>query len=144
MIALVAGGAWANGAIIKDELFIGVWSPFRARWETKVPVCVWNEDGKTLYQVSATGSNGNTDFRLSNDVNNTIQYRVFWHTGRAFNRRERLQPNILSRSSYPFSTSAQCVDGPSALIRVRLNRRAVDTAPPGIYNDQLVLTISPL
>ena len=143
-IASLAGGVWANGASIKDDLFVGVWSPFRSKWETDVPVCVWSEDGNNLYQVSAGGTVTSTDFRLSNDVNDTIEYRVFWHTGRGFNRRERLQPNILSRKNYRFSDTAQCIDGPSARIRVRLNRRAVNAAPPGIYNDQLVLTISPL
>jgi len=143
-IALVSCGVWANGASIKDDLFVGVWSPFRTKWEADVPVCVWSEDGNALYQVSASGSATSADFHLSNDVSDLIQYRVYWHSGRTFKKRERLQVNIPSRKNYTFSDSAQCTDGPSARIRVRLNQRAVNEAPPGIYNDRLLLTISPL
>ena len=140
----LAGDLLADGISVADDLYLGVWSPRISKWETTVPVCVWSEDGNTLYRVSASGQASGNQFALLNDIGDSVNYKVFWHTGRRFRQRERLQPNTASRRVYTFDSSRQCIGGPSAEIRVRLNKREIDAAIPGIYNDSLLFILSPL
>jgi len=137
-------GILANGASIEDDLFLGVWSPFRTRWVAEVPVCVWSGDGAAQYQVAASGLASPDQFALTNDVDDQVSYAVIWRPGARGGRRERLNPGVLSTGTYPFSLTEQCTDGPSARLKVRVNRRAINRAPTGIYNDTILLTIVPL
>jgi len=140
MISRVAVG----GITVNDNLFLGVWSPLINKWEKTIPICVWSEDGDTLYRVTASGLASGTQYAMTNDIGGQVRYRVFWHSGRRFKQRERLRSNIVSQGVFNFDLSRQCNSGPNAQLRVRVNKRDIDTAIPGIYNDTLILMLSPL
>lgn len=127
-----------------DDLFLGVWSPFTAKWETSIPVCVWTETADSLYKVTVTGQQPGTQYFVTNDVGDKATYRVFWYFGQNLKQKERLRSGVLSRRNFPFSDNRLCTNGPSARITVRLNKKQISEAPPGIYNDTLLLMFSPL
>jgi hypothetical protein len=132
------------GLTLKEDMFLGVWSPLVSKWERRVPVCVWNEDGVTLYRVTATGLAPGANFAMTNDIGDEVGYRVFWHTGKKLRQRERLRANTVSRKVFQFDNTRQCRSGPNAQLRIRANKRDIDSAIPGIYNDTLLLVLSPL
>lgn len=132
------------GIVLKEDMFLGVWSPLVSKWERRVPVCVWNEDGVTLYRVTATGLAPGAQFAMTNDIGGEVGYRVFWHTGKKLRLRERLRANTVSRKVFQFDNTRQCRSGPNAQLRIRANKRDIDSAIPGIYSDTLLLLLSPL
>lgn len=127
-----------------DDLFLGVWSPFTSKWEASIPVCVWTESSDTLYKVTATGLLPGNRYYLTNDIGDQVSYSVFWHFGTNVNSKEKLRSGVLSRRNYVFSENKQCTDGPSAQISVKLNKNQINRAPPGIYDDTLLLMFSPI
>lgn len=127
-----------------DDLFVGVWSPFAARWEKTVPVCIWSDSDDTSYRVIVSGIQPGNKFLLTNDVGDTIPYKVFWHTGSNFKRRERLYPNRASKRSYSYKTSEKCGGVPSSQLRVRIVKKKLNAAPAAIYQDTILVMLSPL
>lgn len=143
ILLLTIGTAVAGGVIVNDDLYLGIWTPIASRWETRVPVCIWSED-ESAYRISVSGASVGRRFMLNNDIGDQVWYRVYWHTGKNYKKRERLRPTIPSRRAYAFSPERNCTDGFNAQIRVRVSKRQIDRAPPGIYNDTLLLILSPL
>lgn len=127
-----------------DDLFVGVWSPFAARWEKTVPVCIWSDTDETSYRVIASGIQSGNKFLLSNEVGDNIPYKVFWHTGANFNRRERLYPNRPSKRTYTYNNSEKCGGVASAQLRVRVVKKKLNAAPAAIYQDTILIMLSPL
>lgn len=134
----------AGGIAIKDDLFVGVWSPFGSRWEAEAPVCIWGDAAGESYRVIATGLSSDTDFELSSDSDERITYRVLWFPRAGRNRRDRLAPGVPSRSSIVADSSPECTGGANSSIRVTIPRRQINRAPPGIYDDTLLVILSPL
>jgi len=131
----------AGGVSVEGDLFLGVWSPQQSRWESTVPVCITGDSSQSLFRVVASGDNANV-FALSNDLEDQVRYKVFWHTGKNYKRREALAPATPSRKAY--AGSGQCRKQPTGYLRVRLNRKDIENAIPAIYQDNLVLMLSPL
>ena len=131
----------ANSVSIEDDLFLGVWSPMQTRWESKVPVCVEADTVQSPYRVVAAGRNPNT-FALTNNIADQVRYNVFWHTGKHYKRRDELSPSVPSKRAYP--NNGDCRSRPTGYIQVSLNRQDIDSAIPGVYQDTLVLMLSPL
>ncbi len=140
---LLFSGTWvlSAGVSVSGDLFLGVWSPQQSQWESRVPVCVSEDADDAPYRVVATGDHASV-FALANELGDQVGYRVFWHTGNNYNRRERLRPSSPSRWSY--TDSGNCDVQPTAYIRVRLEKRDIDQAIPAIYQDTLVVMLSPL
>lgn len=143
-LALPAPGVIAAGISIEDDLFIGVWSPFSSRWETEAPVCVWGDVAGEMFRVTATGLASDVNFVLSNRIGDGIDYRVFWYANRRSSRREELSSGVPSRNAIIGEQLRDCAQGANARIRVRIRRRDIDRAVPGIYDDTLLVVLSPL
>ncbi len=126
-----------------DDLFIGVWSPFGSNWEKSVPVCVTGEASETAYRIRASSLNNPAQFKLNNNIGDNVRYRVFWYTGDALERRERLRPDRESRRAYRFSTGSSCSSS-NATLSVRISNRDIRRAVPAIYDDTLLITLSPI
>lgn len=137
--------ASANQAVITDDFDFGSWSPFLTRWQKSVPVCVWDSTGsQTIFRVQAAGLVSNVRFRLANDIGDRVPYRLHWRGGSNTNGRERLVPNMASRRVYRINDTSRCASGPTGLLQLTINTRALARVPTGIYSDTIVLIISPL
>ncbi len=106
-----------------------------------MPVCISNDTDQSLYRVLATGNHAN-NFALANELGDQVRYRVFWHTGNNFRQREALEASVASRRVY--NRRGDCQIEPAGYIRVRLNKQDIDNAIPAIYQDTLVVMLSPL
>ncbi len=127
-----------------DDLFVGVWTPFAARWEKTVPVCIWDNQADTVYRVIVNGIQSGNKFLLSNEVGDTIPYKVFWETGKKFKHREQLYPNQRSKRSYSYDQNEKCGGMSSSQLRVRIVKKKLNSAPAAIYQDTILLMLSPL
>lgn len=130
-----------GGISVGDDLFIGVWSPFGKRWEAEASVCIWGED---VFRVIASSVELGNVFALSDSGGARVPYRVFWRRRDAPGRGQELDPGVPSRRSIAGDARFECAGGVNARIRVKVERRDIDRAPPGIYDDTLMLTLSPL
>ncbi len=131
----------AAGVTIDGDLFLGVWSPMQSRWESRVPVCVSGDSDQAPYRVLAAGAHSE-NFAMANELGDQVRYNVFWHTGKNYQQREALKTSVASRKVYV--EQGGCQIQPSGYIRVRLNKRDIDNAIPAIYQDTLVVMLSPL
>ena len=141
-VLVCAAGAFANVSI-SDDLFVGVWTPTRSRWEATTPVCIWNEEGGA-YRIRVTGVGDGSDFALSDPGGFSIDYVLRWLRSGTQGERERLRPGSASSRLYEFSVSDGCFDEEPPHLYVFINDRQLDNAPPGIYTDTLFVTIEPL
>ena len=137
----LAGSVTAGGISILDDLDVGVWSPFGTRWEAESAVCV---TGDGAFRVTAASLDRPDRFVLDNGVGDEVPYQVFWRNRDAPGRGEGLSPGSPSRKAVSGDARTGCGGGANARIRIRVDRRAIDRAPPGIYGDTLLLTLSPL
>ena len=144
--AVLCSTASAGGIAILDDLFAGVWSPFRTRWQAEAAVCLWDESGQGSYHVTASGASAGDTFRLTAGTGDSVRYRVFWQRrdipGQGL--REELSPGVLSSRPVPGSLAPLCGGEANARVRVEIDRRDIDRASPGIYADTLTLTLSSL
>lgn len=143
-IWLVSTISHAGGIEPIDDLFVGVWSPFVSRWEKTVPVCIWSDTDNTSYRVIANGIQPGHKYLLTNEVGDTIPYKIFWGTGTNFKRRERLYPNQPSKRTYTYDHQEKCGGRPNSQIRVRIAKKKLDAAPAAIYQDTILIMLSPL
>ena len=140
LLAISAQGA-AGGLTIIDELFVGIWSPFGSRWEASSSVCI---SGDGPFRVIATSAEREERFALDNGAGDEVPYQTFWRHRDRPGRGQALQPGIPSRKASSGHPAADCGGGANARVTVRVDRRAIDNAPPGVYDDTLLLTLSPL
>ena len=131
----------ASSVSVEGDLFLGVWSPMQSRWESRVPVCVSGEASQSPYRIVAFGQNP-SQFALTNELDDPVRYKVFWHSGKNYKRRDRLTPSVPSRRAY--GDTGNCHSRPTGYIRVDLNKRDIDNAIPAVYQDTLVIMLSPL
>lgn len=136
--ALVPTTVPADSIRIENELFIGVWSPFGRRWQAQAAVCVRSEN-RSPFRVIATPGDGGGEFALDAGGGATIPYRVLWRV-RGGDGAERLSPAVPSRQVIRGVDDTDC----RGSVRVRVARRDIEAAPPGIYGGTLVLTLAPL
>ena len=142
--AVLAGTASAFANVsVSGDLFVGVWTPTRNRWEATTPVCIWNEDGGA-YRIRVTGVGTGSDFALTDPGGFSIDYVLRWLRSGASGERESLRPGIASSRLYDFSVSEGCFDEEPPHLYVFINDRQLDLAPPGIYTDTLQVIIEPL
>ena len=135
----------SNGTAIIDDFLLGVWSPFMARVQKSVPVCIWNADElANTFNVTVNSHNSGNQLHMSNDIGDIIIYRVDWLSGNRFRQPERLSAGIPSRRSYTSADTTRCGNGPTGMLRITVNPADVNKAPTGIYRDTLLLTVSPL
>ena len=130
--------------LITDDFNLGIWSPFTARVQKSVPVCIWNESDKSSPFTVTVSSGSGARLRITNEIDDFVPYRVHWLSGRSFNQTERLYPGIPSFRSYTSVDTTRCANGPTGLLRLTVNVRRLSDAPAGIYSDRLQLTVSPL
>ena len=138
---LLCAPTLGSGISVDDDLFIGVWSPFGKRWEAEAGVCVW---GEGVFRVIASSVELGNVFALSDSGGGEVPYRVFWRRRDAPGRGQELDPGVPSRRSISGDARFDCAGAVNARIRVKVERRDIDRAPPGIYDDTLMLTLSPL
>ena len=131
----------AGGLTIADDLFVGVWSPFGSRWEAESGICV---TGDGAFRVTATSVERGDRFALGNGAGDEVPYVLFFRHRDRPGRGASLSPGIPSKKAVSGHPTADCAGGANARVRVRIDRRAIDDAPPGIYADTLLLTLSPL
>ena len=131
-------------ALITDSFDLGTWSPFSARIQKSVPVCIWNASDQISPFTLTVNSASGTRLRVTNEIDDFIPYRVHWLSGNGFNRRERLLPGLPSTRSYASQDTSRCASGPTGMLRLTINIRRLSDAPAGIYTDTLQLTVSPL
>ena len=134
---------------IDGDLFLGVWSPQRTRFVASVPVCVSRspDEVQGAYRLTVSSATGNVpgeDFVLLNGVGDAVPYRVRWFADGPDGPAERLRPGVASRRSYPYRTPTECLEGRAASLEARVRARDVARAPAGVYDDTLVLTVSPI
>lgn len=145
LLCVVVNNGHANQALITEDFDFGTWTPFSSRWQKSVPVCVWDETNPgTSFRIEATGFASRRNFRLSNDIDVQIPYRVHWSAGPSFRRNENLRPGTRSSGIFTSQDTSRCASGPTGLLRVTINSNRLQSAEPGIYSDTIVLTISPL
>ena len=131
----------AGGLTIVDDLFVGVWSPFGSRWEAESSVCV---TGDGSFRVVATSVERGDRFALGNGAGDEVPYALFFRHRDRPGRGASLSPGVPSKKAVSGHPVTGCAGGANARVRVRVDRRAIDDAPPGIYADTLLLTLSPL
>lgn len=131
---------------IDGDLLLGIWSQQRTRFVANVPACVYTEDGAAggAYRITVSGGASGTRFAMANDVGDTIPYRLRWYGSRGTSRREELSPGVPSRRAYAFRERAACLDGNVPELEAQARTRDVSRAPPGVYRDTLLLTVSPI
>jgi hypothetical protein len=129
---------------IDGDLFVGVWTPSRNRWEASTSVCVVNRDAGGSYRIRVSGTNDGTRFVLKESSGNTINYRLLWRRSGTRGQRERLTPGVASRRVYTYADETGCQRSQAPSLSVRINDRALDRALPGIYTDTLLITIEPI
>ena len=132
---------------LEKDIFLGVWSPFASKWETKTPLCVWTQDTETSFRITASGSNSSSVFVLNSGdgaAGEEVRYEVSWRASPGRGRREKLSAGLSSKGTYPYSNDVQCGGGFNGEITVRLVKKDIDRASPGIYNDALLLMLSPI
>ena len=131
---------------VDDDLMLGVWSPQRGRFVAAVPACVSRDPDEPAgaYRITAAGGATDGGFAMVNDVGDEIPYRVRWFAEGDSGRRETLRAGTPSKRTYAYRTSADCAAGDVSGLEARARERDVDRAPPGVYRDVLVLTVSPL
>ena len=95
--------------------------------------------------MSASGI-GEGGFSLENEAGGGVAYRLFLHRGNANGQgpREELRAGRPSRHTITGDGTFRCGGGSNARVRVRIGRRDIERAPPGIYRDTLLLTLSAL
>ncbi len=113
----------------------------QSRWESRVPVCVSSDASQSPYRLVAFGQNP-SQFALTNELDDQVRYKVLWHTGKNYQRRDHLAPSV--PSSRVYGNAGNCQSKPTGYIRVRLNKQDIDKAIPAIYQDTLVIMLSPL
>lgn len=144
-ICAIASCVSASEVVVTEDFDFGVWSPFLSRWQKSVPVCIWDADGsQSLFRVEATGLVSNRLFRLQNDIGERVAYRLHWGGSSNTSQREKLSPNIPTNRVYQSSDTHRCATGPSGMLRLTINPKALANAPPGLYSDTIILTITPL
>jgi len=139
----IARAQEAYGLSVEEDLYLGVWSPYASTWQTEIPICIWSEEGD-FFRITASGLAPGRKFSLTNNLQQTVPYKVFLLDGKRFRRRERLRQNVPSRRIYPSAESRFCHRGYTARVRVKLNKKQIDRAVPAIYSDTLLLILSPL
>ena len=134
-----------SGTAITDDFDLGTWSPFMARIQKSIPVCIWNSDEPlTTFNLTVSGGAGGDQLSLSSNIGDTIAYRVHWLSGNRFRQPERLTAGLPSRRSYTSDDTTRCGNGPTGMLRITINAAQLNDAPAGIYSDTLQLTVSPL
>lgn len=128
---------------ISSDLFVGIWTPTRSKWEATTPVCVWNEDGGA-YRVRVNGLGNGSDYMLLDPGGFSIDYRLRWLRSGTRGAREQLHPGVASSRIYDFATVEGCFDEEPPHLNVNINDRLLDAAPPGIYTDTLFVIIEPI
>lgn len=130
----------ASSVSVGGDLFLGVWSPLQSRWESRVPVCVATDASQSPYRIVAFGQNP-SQFALSNELDDHVRYTVIWHTGKNYTRADRLASLVPSKA---YGDAGNCQSRPTGYIRVQLNKRDIDNAIPAVYQDTLLVMLSPL
>ena len=145
LLLLAAISSAAGGGIaIENRLFLGEWSPFGSRWESESPVCVWGGDGAS-FRVTAVGSVAGGAFVLDAGPGARLGYRVHWYPDGRDGPREEMTAGVPSRQAVTANETARCrLRGPRSLVRVSIDARELRNSPPGAYDGELVLTLSPL
>ena len=142
---LVGARSLAGGIEVGDDLFLGTWSPFGSRWEAVAPVCVWSdEQERGPFRITATGLASASAFTMRDGAGYPLPYDVSWQRTGGGGRVQTLTPGVPLRFAVPGEKSVGCTAGPTGNVRVRVSRGDIERAPPGIYRDTLLLTISPL
>lgn len=137
--------ASASEVAVTEDFDFGIWSPFSERWQKSVPVCVWDSSGADLlFTVQATGLASNQQFGLQNSMGNLIPYRLHWLDESNSRLRSSLSPNQPSTNIYRGDDLSRCESGPTGILQMTLDTKALTEAMPGIYTDTIVLTISAL
>ncbi len=145
LLGICPVGLQAAKIDIREDFDFGAWSPLVSRWKKVVPVCIWDESvSETSFKVVAGGSNSSRRFRLKNDINDKIAYRVHWRDSNAYTSKERLKANVSSSQIYKSNDTNRCQSGPTGFVEVTINRKALNEAAPGIYSDTLFVMISAL
>ena len=135
----------SNNTAITDDFDLGTWSPFMARLQKSVPVCIWNADEPvSTFNVTVNSRASGNQLHMSNNIGDVIIYRVHWLSGNRFRRPERLSAGVPSRRSYTSTDAIRCGNGPTGMLRITVNAAQLSNAPAGIYTDTLQLTVSPL
>jgi len=141
---LLCGPVFAGGIILKNDLFVGVWSPFGTRWEAKTPVCIWSEKPGESFRITASGQYPGTGFRLLSDSEDTVGYGVLWYPNTANSNGTRLRSGLSSSSSIVADSNVECGGGANSSIYIRVFRRQIESAAPGVYGDTLLVVLSPV
>ncbi len=136
-----ASSAQASGVQQLGDVHFGVWSPFVQRWTQRSPVCITADNAGGIFRIMATGLSPGLTFSLTNDINTQVSYKLFWHTGTKYRQRERLQSGVASRKVYTYSTTQNCADGPTGMLRVLLDQGDLAAAVPAVYSDTLLLMV---
>jgi len=141
---LLCGPVFASGIILRNDLFVGVWSPFGTRWEAKTPVCIWSEQPGESFRITASGQYPGTGFRLLSDSEDSVGYGVRWFPNTVGRNGTRLRSGLSSSSSIVADSNVECGGGANSSIRIRVFRKQIERAAPGIYGDTLLVVLSPL
>ena len=136
-------GLHADGLNVDSELNLGTWSPFVSQWQSVSTVCAWS-DSSNDYNVTASSLAAGSDFELINDIGDSVAFSVYWRSSENSVVWENLLFGVLSNDSYAYASAAQCIGGPTAEVRIEIDKADIDAAMPGIYSDTLLLTLTPL
>lgn len=130
---------------VYDDIHLGVWNPNRTNWQGTTYLCMWDEAQQTPFRIMASGQNDSRrQFNLGNDIGSRVKYQLTWQFGKSMKRRERLSPGKASKNALDVSSAAGCPGGPTAMIRIKVDKRSLDAAPTGIYTDTIIFMLSPL
>lgn len=129
---------------INNALHMGSWSPFASQWDSVSRVCASSDGSSEFYHVTASSLSASADFELINEIGDSVAYSVYWRNDVASAPWQQLIFDVSSTLPYAYADSAQCIGGPSAEIRVEVDKAEIDAAMPGVYSDTLLLTLSPL
>jgi|GEM_PF-1934919 len=127
--------------MIRDDLDVGVWSPFGTRWEAESTVCI---SGVGVYGVTASSLDRGDRFVLGDDAGNEVAYNVFWRQQNIPGTGIPLLPGIASGTATIGDIRPDCGGEANAGVRIRVDDVGIDQAPAGLYSDSLVLTLVPL
>lgn len=143
-MGIPAAGLQADGLSVDSELDLGTWSPFVSQWQSESTVCAWSDSSNDFYNVTASSLAAGSDFELTNDIGDSVAFSVYWRSSENSPVWENLLFGVLSSDTYAFASAAQCIGGPTAEVRVEIDKAEIDAALPGVYSDTLLLTVSPL
>lgn len=135
-----------------DDWIVGIFGPddtINRRQGNFDFICVHSTSG--LYRLDLSSTNGGSDLTLLSGANDPMEYLVVVYSysenaGRAFPdvRQEFSAPFALERrlASPTVSCVGQGFQNANLYIAAAVNPAAFNAAPPGIYQDTVIMTVS--